>query len=66
MKKAFFKIKINHSELAKELGVSVYTVYGYKATSPKKLALMLDGMKWRKYVKQHMQEEAENAKKAGK
>ncbi|MDR0665889.1 MAG: helix-turn-helix domain-containing protein [Campylobacteraceae bacterium] len=58
------KVKASAAELAKELGVSVNTVYRYKATSPTKLALMLDGIRWRKYVREQKEKEFKNAKKA--
>jgi hypothetical protein len=60
------RIKATHPELAKELGVALPTVSGYRLTVPKKLDLMLDGLKWRKLLRRLREEELENAKKSDK
>ena len=58
------RIKVTHAELAKELDVALPTVGGYRLTVPKKLDLMLDGLKWRKLLR--TLREAEIAKKSDK
>jgi hypothetical protein len=49
------KLKPKRQELADVLGVSINAVYNYRADSPKKLALMLDGLMYRKLIKLLMQ-----------
>jgi hypothetical protein len=60
------KIKATHEELAKELGVALQTVRGYRLTVPKKLNLMLDGIRHRKLLRQLREQEIKDAKKADK
>ncbi|MDR2789873.1 MAG: hypothetical protein LBB59_02720 [Campylobacteraceae bacterium] len=51
------KLKVTHAELAKELGIVKGTVDTYRTSMPKKLDLMIDGLRYRKLVRFLFEEE---------
>jgi hypothetical protein len=54
------RLKVTHAELAKELGIVKGTVDSYRISMPKKLDLMIDGLRYRKLVRFLFEEELKN------
>jgi hypothetical protein len=54
------RLKVTHAELAKELGIVKGTVDSYRTSIPKKLDLMIDGLRYRKLVRLLFEEELKN------
>ncbi|MDR1614071.1 MAG: hypothetical protein LBS26_00680 [Campylobacteraceae bacterium] len=57
------KLKVTHAELAKELGIVKGTVDSYRTSMPKKLDLMIDGLRYRKLVRFLFEEELKSRRK---
>jgi hypothetical protein len=57
------KLKVTHAELAKELGIVKGTVDSYRISMPKKLDLMIDGLRYRKLVRFLFEEELKDKNK---
>ncbi|MDR2081946.1 MAG: hypothetical protein LBP54_08725 [Campylobacteraceae bacterium] len=60
------KLKVTHAELAKELGIVKGTVDSYRTSMPKKLDLMIDGLRYRKLVRFLFEEELKTHTKTNK
>jgi hypothetical protein len=60
------KLKVTHAELAKELGIVKGTVDSYRTSMPRKLDLMIDGLRYRKLVRFLFEEELRTNTKTNK